>query len=410
MKHISVPLVLLSMLLTLPFVCADVAVVVEFPDGCVRTDCVSISDGSSGYSVIQRSDFDALWSDEGPWGRGLCKINDIGTEKQGANCEWTSYYWAFSLALDGDGSWTMHSPVGHTAGDCWDRDPASFEGHYCAQDGDVLGYEFTNEFPSGYPRFVSFDQICGSDEPPTFNCPGSASGSDNRKVQIESVEPDPLEIRAGESAKLEVIVKNIGKEDEVVTLDADLPGGWGFTPSTFDLTKREGDITVNPVVSVPWDQKPDKFVVRLIADYVYGTATKLMIVDVLPPKPEVYRKMRALSQLAEAEALQSEKENATNGTEGESELNTIRYEPPVVMNRERQTVHLVLYYMEDGSKVLLAHQEVLIDGEHAMTDGNGKLKLPIKLRSATLLEVEKEGFEDFKVEFRPRVVLSGIAL
>jgi len=141
---------------------ANVGIIVEFPNGTVYTQCVSVSDGKDTYDVLGKTELDAEWTGNGQWGRGLCMIDGVGSEPAGDACsDWNSY-WAFSLALDKDGSWTTHSPVGFTMGECWNRDyeTPSFDGHYCTKDGDVIGLHYTNEFPSGYPKFTSFDEIC----------------------------------------------------------------------------------------------------------------------------------------------------------------------------------------------------------------------------------------------------------
>ncbi len=141
---------------------ADVGLVVEFPDGSVHTECVEVSDGASAYSILKSSGLESGWSSSSEWGHALCMINGVGSAPAGDACSDWSSYWAFSLALDGDGGWTAHSPVGYDAGGCWNRDyeTPSYDGHYCAQDGDVLGFHFTDEFPSGHPEFSSFGEIC----------------------------------------------------------------------------------------------------------------------------------------------------------------------------------------------------------------------------------------------------------
>lgn len=145
---------------------ANVGLLVEFPNGTVYTTCVSISDGANAYQIFKKASLDSEWSDDGQWGRALCRINGVGSDPAGAGCSDWVYYWAFSLAMDRDNDWTTHSPVGFTAGSCWNRDwtTPSFDGHYCAKDGDVLGFQYTDDFPSGYPEFMSFDEICPKNE------------------------------------------------------------------------------------------------------------------------------------------------------------------------------------------------------------------------------------------------------
>jgi hypothetical protein len=150
----------------LPLALADVGVIAEFPNGTVYSDCVKVSDGKNVYQILQETDLDAGWSDDGMWGRALCMINGVGSEPSGDACSDWSSYWAFSLSLDTDNDWTAHSPVGFTAGSCWNRDheTPSYDGHYCAKDGDVIGLHYTDDFPSGYPEFISFEALCAKEE------------------------------------------------------------------------------------------------------------------------------------------------------------------------------------------------------------------------------------------------------
>lgn len=144
------------------FASADIGLLVEFPNGTVYTECISVSEGANAYQIFKKTDLEMDWSDDGVWGRALCMIDGIGSSPAGDGCADWSSYWSFSLAMDKDNSWTTHTPVGFTAGGCWNRDyeTPSFDGHYCAKDGDVLGFEYTDDFPSGYPKFASFDEIC----------------------------------------------------------------------------------------------------------------------------------------------------------------------------------------------------------------------------------------------------------
>jgi|GEM_PF-3473284 len=140
---------------------ADVGLVVQFPNGTIYTDCMRSFDGKSAYNLLEKTDMNILWSPDSPFGRMLCKIDDIGDDVgPDGYCEWSGSYWAFSLSLGRDNGWTMHSPVGFTAGGCWNREEDSFDGHYCSKDGDVIGLEYTDDFPSGYPRFFDFDELC----------------------------------------------------------------------------------------------------------------------------------------------------------------------------------------------------------------------------------------------------------
>lgn len=145
---------------------ADVGVIIEFPDGHSIAKCVRISDGYNPYQILNELSLQTKWSDDGSFGRALCMVEGIGSEPNGQSCSDWSSYWAFSLSLDGGASWTAHSPVGSTGGDCWNRDykTPSYDGHYCSKDGDILGYHYTGDFPSGYPTFISFEDLCDQEK------------------------------------------------------------------------------------------------------------------------------------------------------------------------------------------------------------------------------------------------------
>lgn len=162
MKKIAIPMMLLALA---GLAQADVGVLVEL-DGEAYTECVDVPDGTSAYDILQKTSLEIGWSDSGSWGRALCMIEGVGSEPAGTACsDWNSY-WAMSLALGGDDGWTAHSPVGFDAGGCWNRDyeTPSYDGHYCAKDGDVIGFHYTNEFPSGYPEFAGFEEICAAEK------------------------------------------------------------------------------------------------------------------------------------------------------------------------------------------------------------------------------------------------------
>lgn len=153
-------IILLLLVLALSaLACADVGVVVEFPNGTIHSKCADASDGRSAYDILERTDLDIDWSGDGTYGRALCMINGVGDPVSGDACAWGSDYWGFYLSLNGT-SWD-YSPVGFTAGGCWNRDSESFDGHYCAQDGDTIGLAY-----GGYgtkPKSMDFEDVCMED-------------------------------------------------------------------------------------------------------------------------------------------------------------------------------------------------------------------------------------------------------
>ncbi|MEA3255280.1 MAG: hypothetical protein U9Q22_05550, partial [Candidatus Altiarchaeota archaeon] len=64
------------LLLTCNVDAVKVGVVVQFPDGEVFKECRTVSEDTNGYDIMQGTDLDITWSAPGPWGHGLCAIND----------------------------------------------------------------------------------------------------------------------------------------------------------------------------------------------------------------------------------------------------------------------------------------------------------------------------------------------
>jgi len=152
---------------------ARVGIVVEYPNKTIVTECVLVRDGSDGYEVLEASHFPLTWSDSGQWGHALCAIGDIGCPSD--NCFCSTQYWGFYLARGGAKRWS-YMPVGFDGGEvCWNGDLSSYVGHYCAQDGDVIGFGYGG-FGNNKPEFVSFSEI----EP---KCPKPRKTK--RKIKVE---------------------------------------------------------------------------------------------------------------------------------------------------------------------------------------------------------------------------------
>ncbi|MDD5111165.1 MAG: hypothetical protein PHG85_01310 [Candidatus Altiarchaeota archaeon] len=144
---------------------ARVGVVISFPDGTTSTACAEVSENANAYDVIRQSDLPIEWSYDALWGHGLCGINGIGCASD--NCYCSSDYWGFYIYSIG---W-KYSPVGFDGGDtCWNGELDSYEGHYCARDGDLLGLAYG---PYGTkPKRISFGDICTKDEQPGYGGEG----------------------------------------------------------------------------------------------------------------------------------------------------------------------------------------------------------------------------------------------
>ncbi|MFH1641829.1 MAG: hypothetical protein ABIC04_02935 [Nanoarchaeota archaeon] len=166
---------------------ADVCIVAQLDSDKVVGDCVNVASNADGFTVLDKSGVDFTWSEPGEYGRALCKIEGIGDDVSGSGCSWGSDYWGFYLIMDN--TWS-YLPVGFdTPGDCWNHDLSSFGGHYCAVDGDVIGFRYG---PFGtLPDMLNLDSI-------KIYVDGTKSKADENGGTIKDVLPE---------SKLEIKVK-----------------------------------------------------------------------------------------------------------------------------------------------------------------------------------------------------------
>ncbi len=165
---------------------AEVCVVVDYKEDKPDSKCADIDEGKDGYDVLEATGFDILWSPESVWGQMVCKINDIGTDvnTQTGSCEYSGDFWNFVLV---EGSKWGHMPVGLNGGDeCWNRDFSwsdwSKVVHYCAKDGDVIGFAFGPEGSEPEMFKVNISDIYVDGE--------KLSDKDARRGKIEGVFPE----------------------------------------------------------------------------------------------------------------------------------------------------------------------------------------------------------------------------
>jgi len=119
-----------------------VGLVVKFPDNSTVTECVQVPEYSDGMEIFEKSGINVNGSDNADWGFMLSCINN--------NCspaDW-SWWWGFNLIKINETTWNS-MPVGTGPGGalndfCWNRNYSSYDGHYCAQEGDVLGFAASN--------------------------------------------------------------------------------------------------------------------------------------------------------------------------------------------------------------------------------------------------------------------------
>jgi len=118
---------------------ANVCVIVDYGDE-IKTNCLDVKGGVEGEKLLDSTIFDISWSAAGIYGKALCKIDDMGDEVLGDGCKWGTKYWGFYILKNG--AWS-YMPVGFSGSvGCWNGDLTSYDGHYCAIDGDVLGFKY----------------------------------------------------------------------------------------------------------------------------------------------------------------------------------------------------------------------------------------------------------------------------
>jgi hypothetical protein len=130
--------------------CADrVAVIISQPDGGTYQKCISVARLANAYDVLEETGKDITWSSPGPWGHGLCAIGDTGCEAKNCFCDQVNS-WRFYVKQWSSESWTMSMKSFDGGSNC--------EEHYCAQDGDVIGFAYG---PDGTePASFVYDDIC----------------------------------------------------------------------------------------------------------------------------------------------------------------------------------------------------------------------------------------------------------
>ena len=156
----KVLIILLVMILACSASAIRVGVVVSYSGSTEFTKCVSVSEGTDGYEVLQETGLDIEWNYyDALFGHSLCKIENTGCPSSNCYCGGDSY-WGFMMKSSGESSWT-YSPVGFDGGDsCWNGELTSWDGHYCAEADDLMGLAYG---PFGtQPTNYEFTDICSS--------------------------------------------------------------------------------------------------------------------------------------------------------------------------------------------------------------------------------------------------------
>lgn len=210
----TILILMATMLLAGTFASAvNVGVLVEFPNGDVIAKCLDVSENTNAYEVLGKTGLNIGWSESGMFGHGLCMINNTGCPP--SNCYCDTKYWGFYIAKQDEKKW-VYSPVGFDGGEvCWNRDQNSFDGHYCAIQGDVLGFKYAGFGDT--PVYLNFKDIC-------------VQKSDKDKVRKSiGLNFNPVKVIAGEPVTVTVVDNN--------SLDPLRDAEVGVYPGTPEFTK-----------------------------------------------------------------------------------------------------------------------------------------------------------------------------
>ncbi|GEM_PF-1117331 len=156
-KNILVLMLFFGIIVTSIVAAENIALVVELPDGILKQECVNVPKQTSAYDILGKSHLDLTWSSPSLYGHALCKIEGYGNEVSGTNCVWGNESWAFFIYDKNSQQW-KYSSVGYDV-------PGGCGFHYCAVDGDILGWVLTsydnNWAPNNQPPLSEFQSICG---------------------------------------------------------------------------------------------------------------------------------------------------------------------------------------------------------------------------------------------------------
>jgi len=163
--------------------------------GSADTECVEVAEGADGKEVLEATGWNLLWTPDSSFGQMICKINDIGTDVGGEFCVYSGEFWNFNV-ID-KGKWG-HSPIGLNGGDtCWNRD-FSFSDwtqivHYCARDGDIIGFAFGS--PGAEPYMLKVADVNVK--------------VDDKKENSADEDGGSIEVSPGSSVEMEIELENL---------------------------------------------------------------------------------------------------------------------------------------------------------------------------------------------------------
>jgi hypothetical protein len=123
-----------------------IGVYVEFPNGAVYKDCVTVGRNADAYETLQQTGLATTWTESPKFGHSLCAIFDTGCKESGCVC--SSRHWnLFTLK---NGAWA-YSEAGYDGG-------RSCREHYCAHEGDVIGLNFNSDGKA--PKNATYADLC----------------------------------------------------------------------------------------------------------------------------------------------------------------------------------------------------------------------------------------------------------
>jgi hypothetical protein len=141
-------IVILALLALTSSISAErVGVYVEFPNGAVYKDCVTAERNADAYEILQQTGLAITWTSHPKFGHSICSIFEYGCAENGCVC--TRKHWNL-FTQDAGGVWT-YSTVGYDGGN-------SCREHYCAKEGDVLGFNFN--YDGSAPSNATYSDLC----------------------------------------------------------------------------------------------------------------------------------------------------------------------------------------------------------------------------------------------------------
>jgi len=243
----------------------EVALVVEFPDGTLETECLDVPDNSNGYETLEASLFDLTWSGAGIYGHALCKINNIGDDLRGNSCAFGSESWGFFSDLDDNGRWAFSS-VGFDA-------PGGCAFHYCADEGDVLGFVrtgFDESFNAiNQPAYRSFTQVCS--KLVISNIDVEVDGKSDRHIsdgQTIRKKANPGSVVEFDVEVSNLYTRNVDIEDVEITVTIEkIDDGEEIDDESDDFDLRPGEDEKESIeLRVPWLVDEDRYTVVIEAE------------------------------------------------------------------------------------------------------------------------------------------------